>query len=74
MTKAKIKLLARLLAATLTYNVMGTGADSEYLSDEDRESLCVELGNVAFKLAHKNEKALKCGDLDLLIDYVNNKS
>lgn len=76
MTKKQIKKLAKLFAAGVTFNALGTGADSSLMTEEERTMLGNEMSKIAFKLikeANAETEALFIGDLDRLIEYATKK-
>lgn len=73
MTNKQIKKLAKLFAAGVTFNAIGAGADSDLLTEEERNQLANEMNKIAYKLikeANAETEALFIADLDHLIEYV----
>ena len=68
--KAKLRRIAKIYAAHVIVNAMGSGAYSELLSIDEEEFIAAEVEKIANRLT---TAPLHMGELDQIIKFVDNE-
>lgn len=75
MKKQQIKKIAKIYAAVLIDNALGTGANAEIFTDEERELFSIEVDKIGKKLAKGfSDEIFQIVCLDDIVNYVKSQS